>query len=98
VLGADVAVLEPGRLFMSQDHDLAGSLCEPLEQGLRIPPPARAGKEPPPTAGAGVAGAASALPGWSASGGQPDGRSAPADQPRLQSPLSYLNEIPRRTR
>ena len=32
VLGADVVVLERARLFLGQDDDLTGSLCESLEQ------------------------------------------------------------------
>src|SRR4029078_12500636 len=50
VLGADVVVLEGSRLFLGQDHDLARSLCESLEQlGLpllrlkSVPPPRRFG-------------------------------------------------------
>jgi len=38
VLGPDVVVLEAVGLFVGQGYDLAGSFCEPLEQGLRIPP------------------------------------------------------------
>jgi hypothetical protein len=34
VLGADVVVLERARLFLCQDDDLTGSLCESLEQKL----------------------------------------------------------------
>ena len=38
VLGADVVVLELPRLFLGEDDDLAGSLCESLEQvGLTDP-------------------------------------------------------------
>ena len=32
VLGADVVVLERARLLLGEDDDLAGSLCESLEQ------------------------------------------------------------------
>ena len=37
VLGADVVVLERARLFLGQDDDLAGSLCESLEQMTSLP-------------------------------------------------------------
>src|SRR6202042_2526981 len=36
VLGPDVVVLEAVRFFVSQDHDVTGSLCESLEQGQRM--------------------------------------------------------------
>jgi hypothetical protein len=36
VLGPDVVVLERPRLVLSQHDDLAGTLCEPLEQGSRM--------------------------------------------------------------
>src|SRR5262249_16048835 len=45
VLGADVVVLESPRLFLGEDGDLAGSLCEflehlsgPIYQSLRLCP------------------------------------------------------------
>src|SRR5581483_1780558 len=44
VLGAGVVVLERAGLLLSQGHGLPGALGEPLEQGPRIPPAARASK------------------------------------------------------
>ena len=44
VLGADVAVAQRPRLLLCEDHRLARPLCEPLKQGLSIPPAAVADK------------------------------------------------------
>ena len=43
VLGADVVVLERARLFLGQDDDLTGSLCESLEQKASLPGQTRFG-------------------------------------------------------
>ena len=38
VFGTDVVVLEPARLLLRQDDDLAGGVCESLKQASRIAP------------------------------------------------------------